>query len=250
MLGLRTPVRRANRDEAEKPFWISFSDLMTALMVLFLVAMAVALIGVTQGIRRIEAQKQQREDSIQSCISDMAQISQRPEFRGVKVQGQTLEFGSLAEFRKGSNDLPPERQHFLRSIVPHVLDAARHDSCKSWLKRVIVEGFASQEGSYLHNLNLSLERSQRVLCVLLDPKAPDAPSLDDRKLIRQLFLVGGSSFNAAILDSPEKSRRVELRLEFHELPAACASGDTACQTRREPPPIPWDEESRCPVVTR
>lgn len=250
MLGLRTPVRRANRDEAEKPFWISFSDLMTALMVLFLVAMAVALIGVTQGIRRIEAQKQQREDSIQSCISDMAQISQKPEFRGVKVQGQTLEFGSLAEFRKGSNDLPPERQHFLRSIVPHVLDAARHDSCRSWLKRVIVEGFASQEGSYLHNLNLSLERSQRVLCVLLDPKAPDAPSLDDRKLIRQLFLVGGSSFNAAILDSPEKSRRVELRLEFHELPAACASGDTACQTRREPPPIPWDEESRCPVVTR
>jgi outer membrane protein OmpA-like peptidoglycan-associated protein len=250
MLGLRTPARRGDRDEAEKPFWISFSDLMTALMVLFLVAMAVALIGVTQGIRRIEAQKQLREDSIQSCVTDMVQVSQRPEFRGVKVQGQTIEFGSLAEFRKGGNDLSPERQHFLRSIVPHVLDVARHDSCKTWLKRVIVEGFASQEGSYLHNLNLSLERSQRVLCVLLDAKAPDAPSLEDRKLIRQLFLVGGSSFNAAILDSPVKSRRVELRLEFHELPAACAPGDAACQARREPPPIPWDEESRCPVITR
>ena len=49
MLGSRkTPLKR-HRDEAEKPFWISFSDLMTALMVLFLVAMAVALLSVTEG---------------------------------------------------------------------------------------------------------------------------------------------------------------------------------------------------------
>ena len=47
MLGLKTSSRRANKDEAEKPFWISFSDMMTALMVLFLVAMAVALLAVT-----------------------------------------------------------------------------------------------------------------------------------------------------------------------------------------------------------
>ena len=34
MFGLRAlPPRQAN-DEAEKPFWISYSDLMTALMVL------------------------------------------------------------------------------------------------------------------------------------------------------------------------------------------------------------------------
>ena len=41
MLFAQRQARRAPRDEAEKPFWISFADLMTALMVLFLVVMGV-----------------------------------------------------------------------------------------------------------------------------------------------------------------------------------------------------------------
>ena len=48
MLGLRMAPARRSREQGEKPFWISFSDLMTALMVLFLVAMAVALMAITQ----------------------------------------------------------------------------------------------------------------------------------------------------------------------------------------------------------
>jgi MotA/MotB-like proton-channel complex protein len=40
----RVTVKRGGRDEAEKPFWISFADLMTALMVLFLVSLSVALV--------------------------------------------------------------------------------------------------------------------------------------------------------------------------------------------------------------
>ena len=247
MLHLKTPRPRRAKDEAEKPFWISFSDLMTALMVLFLVAMAVALMGVTQGLRKIEETRKDREETIQSCIADIDQIAQKPEFKGVKVRGQTIDFGSLAEFRKNGNELSPERMAFLRSFVPQVLEVARHPHCQKWLKRFVVEGFASQEGSYLYNLNLSLARSQRVLCVLLDASAHNAPSQSDRQLIRQLFLVGGSSFNAAILDQPEKSRRVELRLEFKELRQDCRPGDTGCQSDT-PPPIPWDEDFKCPLA--
>ncbi len=36
------PVR--SKDEGEKPFWISFADLMTAMMVLFLVVLLVVLL--------------------------------------------------------------------------------------------------------------------------------------------------------------------------------------------------------------
>jgi len=247
MLRLKTPRPRRAKDEAEKPFWISFSDLMTALMVLFLVAMAVALMGVTQGLRKMEETRKDREETIQSCIADIDQIAQKPAFQGVKVHGQTIDFGPLAEFRKNGNELTPQRMAFLRDFVPQVLEVARHPHCQQWLKRFVVEGFASQEGSYLYNLNLSLARSQRVLCVLLDASAPDALSQTDRQLIRQLFLVGGSSFNAAILDQPEKSRRVELRLEFKELRQDCRAGDTACQSAT-PPPIPWDEDFKCPVT--
>ena len=235
MFGWRSAARRPAQDEAEKPFWISFSDLMTALMVLFLVAMAVALMAVTQGLNKIEAAKKDREETIQSCMADIQAVAARPEFKGVVVKEHSIEFGTLAEFDKNGHDLPPDRKRFLRSFVPLILGVARHPSCDKWLKRVVVEGFASQEGSYLYNLNLSFFRSQRVLCVLLDSKAPDAPSQEDRKTIRTLFLAGGSSFNA-VKKRPEESRRVELKLEFRELG----------RDKESPPDIPWDEDSKCP----
>ena len=45
MLGRQLVLKRGSREEAEKPFWISFADLMTALMVLFLVSLTLALQG-------------------------------------------------------------------------------------------------------------------------------------------------------------------------------------------------------------
>jgi hypothetical protein len=41
----RTVVLRQTRDEGEKPFWISFSDLMTACMTVFLIVMAVTVVS-------------------------------------------------------------------------------------------------------------------------------------------------------------------------------------------------------------
>src|SRR5262249_45079879 len=84
-----------------------------------------------------------------------------------------------------------------------------------WLKRIVVEGFTDQRGSYLYNLNLSLQRSQQVICSLLMTATPAERPLtaNEKEQIRDLFLVGGYSFNSAKA-SPEESRRIELRLEF------------------------------------
>lgn len=243
MLGLKAAARKRPRDEAEKPFWISFSDLMTALMVLFLVAMAVALMAVTQRLAttddqkaKMEAAKAAHDKDVESCMGGIQSVTERSDFSGVKVSDRTIDFGSLAEFAKDGHDLDAKQKRFLRSFMPLVLDVARTRSCEKWLKRVVVEGFASQEGSYLYNLNLSFKRSQRFLCVLLDSKAENVLTLDDRKMIRKIFLVSGSSFNSS-QRTPEQSRRVELRLEFRDFDK---------QDNEVPPEIPWDEDSKCP----
>lgn len=244
----KAPARRHN-DEAEKPFWISFADLMTALMVLFLVAMAVALLSVTQGLRQMDEGRQVRDQAIAACLSSVQRVSDRAGFTGVILRGQTLDLGSLAEFPKDSNELGDQRAAYLRTFMPRMLDVARTPECQNWLKRFVLEGYASPEGSYLHNLNLSLERSQRVLCVLLDANAPQPLTLSDRKAVREMFFVGGSSFNSAILNQPEKSRRVELRLEFKELGKSCLPGIPDCDSD-EVSPIPWDDDYKCPVRKR
>jgi hypothetical protein len=63
-MALRMNINTPRREDAEKPFWISFSDLMTALMVLFLVAMAVGLLAVTKGVSDIKAAEGARTASI------------------------------------------------------------------------------------------------------------------------------------------------------------------------------------------
>ena len=130
----------------------------------------------------------------------------------------------------------PGDEKFIRAFVSEVLTVSRAQSCKDWLKRVVVEGFASRSGDYLFNLNLSYLRSQRVLCALLNSLAPDAIAEVDRQLIQTLFLVGGSSFNTADNNGPARMRRVEIKLEFREF-----------GSKPEPiPEIPLDPGKTCP----
>ena len=96
-----------------------------------------------------------------------------------------------------------------------MLVVAKDQLGRKWLKRIIAEGYADQRGDYLLNLNLSLQRSQRVLCALLSPPVNQTFMLtpEEKERVRDYFLVGGYSFNSA-KKSLEESRRIELRLEF------------------------------------
>ncbi len=236
MIGLRLLARKRTRDEAEKPFWISFSDLMTALMVLFLLSVTVALFAVTQKPDEIAKQQAQREQDIQRLLKQITKATN--EFPGIVVRGHSIDFGPRASFATDSSALSTEQAATLRAFIPKILAVARSSLGEKWLKRIVVDGFADQRGTYIHNLNLSLQRSERVICILLaSPKStPNALTDTDRLLTRELFLVGGSSFND-IKASFEESRRIELKLEFLEL------GENR-QTPREAPlddvPCPLD----------
>jgi flagellar motor protein MotB len=237
MFGFKVQRRRRSKDEGEKPFWISFSDLMTALMVLFLVAMAVALMAVTQGLQQIKQTQEQRDKTIAACLSDVEAIANLPEFMGVKVHGNSIDFGTLVQFKDKEHTFEkPTDERLIRRFIPKVLEVARAQQCKEWLKRVVVEGFASNTGDYLYNLNLSYLRSQRVLCALLKAQASDALTESDRSQIQSLFLVGGSSFNTAASDGAARMRRVEIKLEFRDIGSEPEA----------PPVIPLDPGLRCP----
>lgn len=215
MIGLKLPVRKRARDDAEKPFWVSFADMMTALMVLFLISVTVALFAVTQKPDEVAKQQAQRERDIQALLNRIAEAAK--EYPGIVVRGHSIDFGPQANFETGKSALTTGQSATLRTFVPKVLSVVRDPMGQKWLKRIVVEGFADQRGTYIYNLNLSLQRAERVLCVLLAPRAaPNALPDADRLLVRELFLVGGSSFNA-LKASLEESRRIELKLEFLEL---------------------------------
>lgn len=209
VFGSSPVIRRGARDEGERPFWISFADMMTAMMVLFLLVVSVALLSVTKP-------KAARDDDIKKLCESVSTASKSYPGVSVDCEHHVIDFGERARFDVDRYDLKPEQERLLRGYVPEVLKIAGNPLGQKWLKRVTVEGYTDNTGTYLHNLNLSLQRSQEVLCALLaDSRADDHPlSAQDGVEIERLFVVGGYSSNSTKA-SKEASRRIELRLEFY-----------------------------------
>ncbi len=249
MLSLQQPARRRSREEAEKPFWISFSDLMSALMVLFLVAMSVALLAVTKKQSDEEREEKDRGEAISRL---MGEIKASALAEGVRVTDRTVDFGPRGQFeREGQNTLSATQRSLVMTFTPQLLEKLRSPDGSKWFKRAVVEGYASRTGSYLFNLNLSLERSERVLCELLrQPRPGDGLPLKDRQLIATKFFVGGASFNS-LRGTDDASRRIEFKLEFK------TRQDLKDELANPAPPIDedalvkaLDPRERCPIQDR
>jgi flagellar motor protein MotB len=218
MLGKTLPKVRS-KEEGEKPFWISYADLMTALMILFLVVMVASLLSVTKRIA-IETQGEKDRAASIDTLCKQLELAARSKNRSIVVdcKDNRVNFGEAGRFGYNAYQLGIDGEHALRDVVPLILDAAEGQEGRKWFKQVVIEGFTDTDGSYLYNLHLSLQRSEWVMCALLDDRRKDATGLTDvqRGLVRDLFLAGGVSFNNAKA-SKDASRRVELRMQFYGL---------------------------------
>lgn len=209
------PVR--SKDEGEKPFWISFADLMTAMMVLFLVVLVASLVSLTQRLNEAEAKEKERAAEIANLChkleQDIARLNAKVQ---IDCKDNRINFGEAGRFEHGKFVLDANGDKALMDIVPLILMAADSPEGKKWMRQVIIEGFASRKGAYLYNLNLSLQRSQWVMCRLLAEDSANTLTSQQKKDIRRLFLTGGVSFSNAKEDEAS-SRRVEMRLNFYGL---------------------------------
>jgi outer membrane protein OmpA-like peptidoglycan-associated protein len=233
----------------DKAFWISFADLMTALMVLFLVVMAVALLTITRAqtssasppvptpappTPQTEVAKPVTPEieEIDRLLKQVAAaVDAAPGVR-MDARRHVIDFGDRARFETGSHRLDGASAKLLRDFVPQLLAITQTELGQRWVRRVVVEGFADPRGSYLYNLNLSLQRAERVICTLLEGSSESgALSEAQRMQVKGIFAVGGFSFNdqRASLDA---SRRIEMRIEFGPPPTT-------------PPARPSDDTGAC-----
>ena len=262
MIGMMSRKIRI-KDDGERPFWISYSDLMTTLMVLFLVVMSVTILTITQELldkqaRLIEQQKElertnarllsqqaelaqakilmdslkqsrdQRQKAIKFIFDKIKAASEKDEYRGrINVTNEPLivDFGESARFSRGDFHLSREGVQILQSFMPEILKIIESSNEEGWFNRITVEGFTDTDGSYLFNLDLSLKRAQSVVCTLLAPGPGEIVlTQEQQKKIQDIFMVGGFSFNSA-RSSKEASRRVEMRFDFKTVEDHLSSAD-------------------------
>lgn len=218
MLFGRSP-RRSSKDEAEKPFWISFSDLMTACMTLFLVVMAVTIVSLEKKYSTKESFE--RTKAVGQCFDELRGEAKNlfPEAKldYNSVDAIRINLGSIVNFQSGQSNISPEGVNFLRKYIPSILSSVKSSACEQYFRRVVVEGYTDTDGDYLFNLDLSLRRSQQVVCSLspeLGSAIPISQAVQNE--IRDLFLVGGFSFNS-FKPSKAENRVVVLKLEFWQV---------------------------------
>jgi len=227
-----------SQDEGERPFWISYADLMTALMILFLVVMVTSLSQITskkvsekmpEVVQIVEKpaptpalltpEAATREEEIGGICEELASqtAAVNPNIL-VDCSLNRITFGEVGQYKTNEYVLSEQGQQALFDLLPIVLETASSEIGEKWLKQVVIEGFTDTDGSYLYNLNLSLRRSEWLMCAILGHAGTQSIFLDtaQRKQIKQLFLAGGVSFNK-IRNSKDASRRVELRLQFYGL---------------------------------
>lgn len=228
---------QVHADEGERPFWISYADMMTASMTLFLVMMAAFIAINTKNLKEysstLKAEKD-RKDAIEEIMAEIDKKLSKESFSvkdQVKVnrENTSIDMGKICEFRQSDYTLKPEQLSKLRYVVNYdVVEVISNiESARQWVKSVDVVGFASSEGSYLTNLGISQARSAFMVCSLLEKPAGDAAQekAQFRNFVRSKFQVAAFSENNLVQTNKNstdaqnrvKSRRAELRIIFHSV---------------------------------
>ena len=135
------------------PFWISFADLMTACMTLFLVVMAVTILSLQKKYDSQITEEKERKDSIEYCAEELKTVAET-KFPNAKIQynkGDSIriDLGSVVNFESGKYEISSKGRYFLRGYIPTVLSAVKSKQCHAYFRRVVVEGYTDIDGSIM-----------------------------------------------------------------------------------------------------
>lgn len=209
--------------------WMSVSDLMTGLMVIFLF-IAIAYISKVQQNQTILRDFVENKQELHGKLSDEFEAEQK---KGtVTISGDLSMRFERAEtlFPQGSDQLTPGFKKSLAEIMPKYLDLLLANQ-KDSIKEIRIEGHTDDtpypqldKDPFMANLILSQRRALNVMYFIRSLPAYKAHSKKDRALLDRWLTASGLSYGRA-LDADgndamktgqpinaRKSRRVEIRI--------------------------------------
>ena len=197
-------------------FWITMTDLMTGLVLVFIVMFLYSYISsnaeaVKQKIAKENATKAMQE----SLVSKNINATIDPHTGIVKISDLEL-------FELGSYTLSNNGKAYLDKFAPIYLNSIFSDKyLDKNVSKIIVQGhtdsqtFAgkySEDEQYMKNMELSLNRAYEVAKYMTNTEY----NKNNGDKLRKMIIVEGASFSTPVLTNGKedfaKSRRVELKL--------------------------------------
>ena len=209
----------------EESHWIPLSDLMTGLMVIFLLIAVSYMMQVESDAAHIKSVAIAYSETKDALYQDLRREfgADLPKWKAQLLKSDlTIRFSEPEVlFATGSSELKPEFQAILRDFFPRYVRILTQPKYRAAISEVRIEGHtssgwngvASPDEAYFLNMELSQARTRSTLAYVLNLPA-------DREQItwlRRFVTANGLSSSRLILDEQgvediARSRRVEFRV--------------------------------------
>ena len=235
---------KSNKNSEKLNFWLSYSDMMAALLLVFILILSCTLLETRATYEAKQAELAEKEKIIASQQSQIDTIvgvrgdlvdALSTEFSGnalsVKVDAQsgTITFDSTLLFGFDDDQLQDQGKAFLDQFLPKYFSVLLSEDFSPYVAEIIIEGHTDTDGSYMYNLQLSQNRAFAVASYCLENSNH---ILTDNQLekLRILLTANGRSWSSPIYNDDgsvnmDASRRVEItfRLKDEEMMGQIAS---------------------------
>ena len=210
---------RKKSKQEETSYWLSFSDLMASVLIIFILLFVYNLIAYEESMNETEKMIQELTSTRMKIIT-MLQEEFDKEDIDIIIDPKTgaIQLNESILFDTGKSQLKDAGKEFAEKFIPiYVKILLGNDEIKSQISQIIIEGHTDDVGGYLYNLKLSQERSLSVAQFLLNPEF-DYMYKDE---MEKYLTINGRSYSEPILNNDESinkdaSRRVEIKFRLKE----------------------------------
>lgn len=203
-------------------FWVTMSDLLLGLVVVFLVLFVFAITGYTQA----KVSEQEKRYKVTEKIAEELKKN-NINVDADKFSGR-IKISDLELFEVNSWELSDKGKEYMAKFVPVYINAVMKDpKVRKNITQIIIEGhtdsqtFAgakSEEEKYYKNMDLSLKRASSVAKYIIFSDFEGKKEYR-KDLFKIISVEGKGPANPVIVNGKEdysKSRRVELQVMFKE----------------------------------
>lgn len=218
-------MSRAHEGEKES-FWVSYTDLMSALLVIFALVLMITIYNTQSAYEEKEAAINEKNQMIEEVIGVKSEIIQelikafKDSDLALEVDPQTgaIRFSGGVFFNSNSSQVSVNGRTYLEQFIPQYINILLSDRFRNEISQIIVEGHTDTAGGYLYNLKLSQDRALSVVEQVFQPNFPDFKYKDE---LKSVITANGRSFSIPILKKDgaidaNKSRRVEFKFRLKD----------------------------------
>jgi chemotaxis protein MotB len=234
---------KIDSQEEKANFWISYADIMAALLLMFILLLSVIMldarsaeqaaveaeIKATAQEEKIEKQKNEIETKTKEIdkllgVREEIIIALQQKFAdtdlSLEIDSQTgaIRLPGGVFFNTDSTEITDEGIKFLESFIPQYVEILLGPDFKEYVAQIIIEGHTDDVGSYMYNLELSQNRAFEVVTQIYDESFTD---FKYKNRLRDYLTANGRSYSQPIKNkngeiNREKSRRVEFKFRLKD----------------------------------